>query len=211
MALSLAVATIGLLTAFATYKWKKINADAIADRFPRLHRFLLNKWYFDELYGGMVVGGTLLLTRVLRWVDNTIVDGLVNGSASWTRGIVFGYSNHWKEKPLNSRVFLVLGMIAAAVVAVAGFQWLVPGERTVSGILVSGLGALGAGLLTFFFFWSGAGGFDKYVVDGLVNGVASSSGFFGLVFKKVQTGRVQTYLVFVLLGVMVFFFIFKSM
>jgi NADH-quinone oxidoreductase subunit L len=66
-----------------------------------------------------------------------------------------------------------------------------------------------AGLLTLFFFWSGAGGFDTYIVDGVVNGAAYTSGFFGILFKKFQTGRVQSYLVLAILGVMVFFFWFK--
>jgi NADH-quinone oxidoreductase subunit L len=34
MALSLAVAGLGILAAFATYRWKKISAEAVAQRFP---------------------------------------------------------------------------------------------------------------------------------------------------------------------------------
>jgi NADH-quinone oxidoreductase subunit L len=73
----------------------------------------------------------------------------------------------------------------------------------------SGIGAFFAGMLALFFFWAGAGGFDKYIVDGLVNGVAYFSGFFGVIFRKFQTGRVQTYIIFVLIGIMVFFFMFR--
>jgi NADH-quinone oxidoreductase subunit L len=46
-------------------------------------------------------------------------------------------------------------------------------------------------------------------VDGLVNGVAYGSSFFGFVFRKFQTGRVQTYIIFVIFGVMVLFFTFR--
>jgi len=42
-----------------------------------------------------------------------------------------------------------------------------------------------------------------------VNLVAYLAGFLGLVFRKIQTGRVQTYIAFVLFGVMVFFFIYR--
>ena len=76
-------------------------------------------------------------------------------------------------------------------------------------IIGAGLGAFFAGLLALFFFWAGAGGFDKYIVDGLVNAVANFSGFFGILLKKLQTGKVQTYIVFVMIGVMVFFFMFR--
>ncbi|MBI3766647.1 MAG: NADH-quinone oxidoreductase subunit L, partial [Ignavibacteriales bacterium] len=85
MALSLSVAGLGILAAFATYKWKKISADAWATRMSNLYDFLLNKWYFDELYGAVVVGGTLAFTQVLKWFDNNVVDGIVNGTASWTK------------------------------------------------------------------------------------------------------------------------------
>jgi len=50
------------------------------------------------------------------------------------------------------------------------------------------------------------GGFDKYVVDGLVNFMAYLSGFFGLLFRRVQTGKVQTYIVLVIFSIIIFFF-----
>ena len=55
------------------------------------------------------------------------------------------------------------------------------------------------------------GKFDKYVVDGFVNLTAYTVGFFGLLLRKTQTGRVQTYIAFVVFGVVVIFFIFKGM
>ncbi|MGB9665161.1 MAG: NADH-quinone oxidoreductase subunit L [Ignavibacteria bacterium] len=55
-----------------------------------------------------------------------------------------------------------------------------------------------------------SGQFDKYVVDGLVNLTAAVTGFFGMIFRKLQTGKVQTYLVMVLTGIIILFFIFKS-
>jgi NADH-quinone oxidoreductase subunit L len=53
-----------------------------------------------------------------------------------------------------------------------------------------------------------SGKFDNVVVDGMVNLVAYIAGFFGLIFRKFQTGKVQTYIIFVLLGVMVIFYAF---
>jgi NADH-quinone oxidoreductase subunit L len=55
------------------------------------------------------------------------------------------------------------------------------------------------------------GKFDKYVVDGIVNFVAYFTGFWGLLLRKTQTGRVQTYIAFVVFGVVVLFFVFKGM
>ena len=48
-----------------------------------------------------------------------------------------------------------------------------------------------------------AGTVDKYVVDGAVNGVASVMHGFGEGFRRVQTGRIQTYLVYVSASVLV--------
>ncbi len=205
MALSLVMAGLGILAAFATYYWKKISADALAARFSGLHRFLLNKWYFDELYGAVVIGGTHAVTRVLRWIDEHIIDGVVNGAASWTVAVVFGYGEQSREKKVSSAVFIAVGGIVAIAVAFWLGQWFWIQHAYVSAIVM----ALLTGGLTFFFFWSGAGGFDRYVVDGLVNGIAYISGFFGAVLRKVQTGRVQTYLVFVMLSVIVLFFLLR--
>jgi NADH-quinone oxidoreductase subunit L len=144
MLLSLLVAGLGILLAFATYYWKKIDADAVALRFRPVHRFLLSKWYFDELYNGLVVGGTLRLTRVLRWFDDNIIDGAVNGAG-----------------------------------------WLARGTSDVSGK------------------------FDNIVIDGFVNLSAYLSGIAGLVLRKFQTGKVQTYIVYVVLAVVVFYFVYR--
>jgi NADH-quinone oxidoreductase subunit L len=52
------------------------------------------------------------------------------------------------------------------------------------------------------------GKFDYIVIDGSVNLLAYVTGFFGLLFRKSQTGRVQTYIIFVLLGlVLIFYFV----
>lgn len=45
--------------------------------------------------------------------------------------------------------------------------------------------------------------FDTYVVDGIVNFTAYFAGLFGLIFRKVQTGKVQTYILFALVGMMI--------
>ncbi len=52
------------------------------------------------------------------------------------------------------------------------------------------------------------GHFDNIVIDGFVNLSANVTGFFGAVFRKVQTGKVQTYLVFVVIGVMLLIYFF---
>ncbi|HET7152457.1 MAG TPA: proton-conducting transporter membrane subunit, partial [Candidatus Kapabacteria bacterium] len=51
--------------------------------------------------------------------------------------------------------------------------------------------------------------FDRVVVDGSVNLIAGITQFFGVVFRITQTGKVQTYLAWVVFGVLAIFFWFK--
>lgn len=146
MIISLLVAGAGILLAFSFYYWKKFDADKIAEKIKPLYTFSINKWYFDEFYEGVFVRGTIGLTKVFRWFDNNIIDGVVNGVASLTqRGS------------------------------------------------------------------SGTGKFDNSFIDGLVNLVGSIVMFFGLLFRKIQTGKVQNYIAYVLLGIVIFYFIFRTM
>lgn len=50
--------------------------------------------------------------------------------------------------------------------------------------------------------------FDNVVVDGAVNLIASVTGYFGAGLRKMQTGRIQTYLVFALIGLLLIFYFF---
>ena len=203
--LSLSIAGLGILAAFATYHWKKISADTVAQKLHWLHNFLEKKWYFDELYAALIIAGTHAVTRMLRWFDDHVVDGLVNGSAGWTRAVVFGYTEHAKEQKPSAVVFLVTGTIVSVLVGILVGQWLWTAEGALLAIVVGLL----SGALSLFFFWSGAGGFDKYVVDGMVNGIGYFSGFFGILLRKLQTGRVQTYIIFVMVGVILLFYFFR--
>jgi NADH-quinone oxidoreductase subunit L len=54
------------------------------------------------------------------------------------------------------------------------------------------------------------GKFDNIVVDGLVNFMAYLSGFIGLVLRRFQTGRVQTYLVLVVFSLVIILYLFKT-
>jgi NADH-quinone oxidoreductase subunit L len=146
MILSLLLAGAGILLAFAFYYWKKLDADKFAEKIKPLYTFSLNKWYFDEFYEAVVVNGLLGLTRVFRWFDNTIIDGVVNGVAYLTQ----------------------------------------------KGSSVTGK-------------------FDNSFIDGLVNLIGSIVMFFGLLFRKIQTGKVQNYIAYVLLGIIIFYFIFRTM
>ncbi len=54
-----------------------------------------------------------------------------------------------------------------------------------------------------------SGWFDTFVVDGAVNFTAFFSGFVGLSFRRLQTGKVQTYIVFVVFAIIILLMFFK--
>jgi NADH-quinone oxidoreductase subunit L len=80
MAVSVAVAALGIFLAYRFYKRDESWATPrrFATRFAPVHRLLENKYYIDELYQATVIGGTLALCRILWWIDANIIDGLVN-------------------------------------------------------------------------------------------------------------------------------------
>ena len=87
MILSLSLALLGILLAYLIYQWKKINADKLASSLKPLYNLSFNKWYFDEIYYATFVAGTLGLSKFFAWFDATVIDGIVDGTASVTRGL----------------------------------------------------------------------------------------------------------------------------
>jgi len=57
----------------------------LAAAVPRVYDFVLNKWYFDELYNAIFVRPAIWLARVLWQVgDAQVIDGIPNGIAALT-------------------------------------------------------------------------------------------------------------------------------
>jgi NADH-quinone oxidoreductase subunit L len=87
---ALVVAWIGAGIAWAYYGPAAAGrAERFAERWPRLHRALVNKLYVDELYDFLIVRPLWRLARGT-WaiVDKTIIDGLfVNGTGELVRWV----------------------------------------------------------------------------------------------------------------------------
>jgi NADH-quinone oxidoreductase subunit L len=57
----------------------------LASTFRAVYLFVLNKWYFDELYDALFVQPAIAASRTLWQVgDATIIDGVPNGLAELT-------------------------------------------------------------------------------------------------------------------------------
>src|SRR3954451_13096888 len=96
---SVAVATLGWFIAYVLYKKDSAFARAtrLRLRFAFLHRVLENKYYVDEFYNTVFVGGTLAFSRALSWFDAHVIDGIVNGVRHLTV-ILFGHGSSLFDK-----------------------------------------------------------------------------------------------------------------
>ena len=73
---------VGLGTAWVFYIGNPSIPHRLAENQPHLYRFLLNKWYFDEIYDFLFVRPALAIGRFL-WKrgDGKVIDGFLNGVA----------------------------------------------------------------------------------------------------------------------------------
>jgi len=143
MILSILIAAGGIFMAFSVYQWKKISADALAKRAGFLYKGSINKWYCDDIYNTLFLNGSHVVMRALRWFDETIIDGIVNGAATVTTFL--------------SRI---------------------------------------------------SGWVDNHIVDGLVNGTATTADRAGALLSRIQSGKVQTYLLYVIFSFLILFVFF---
>jgi len=114
-ALILVVATGGIVAAWWAYVKRPALPERLASRFSRSHRFLLNKWYFDEVYEALLVQPAKRVGLGLwKTGDGDVIDGLgPDGVASATlslarraRVLQSGYLYHYAFAMLIGLVVL---------------------------------------------------------------------------------------------------------
>ncbi len=73
---------LGFVLAWYFYIVNTAAPRRLAEIQPMLHRFLLNKWYFDEIYDALIVRPAFAIGRFL-WKkgDMGVIDGSINGVA----------------------------------------------------------------------------------------------------------------------------------
>jgi NADH-quinone oxidoreductase subunit L len=112
----LAVGASGIALATVLYVMAPDWPARIATRFQGLYQFLLNKWYFDELYDALFVRPAFRLGQGLwKTGDGTVIDGIgPDGIATTTRNIArragalqSGYLYHYAFAMLIGVVVLI--------------------------------------------------------------------------------------------------------
>jgi len=138
----------GFLLATVIYCWKWMDAEEIRRQFAGVHRFLVNKWWFDELYEIIFIKPTHWISGVIssfdrlcidwclhtlvclttafssageKLADQTIVDGFVNKLASFTYGT--GLKLRGAQTGRLRQYVMFIGAGTVAVFALASFIW----------------------------------------------------------------------------------------
>jgi len=81
----LGAAVIGIAVAISFYILAPATPARLSQSFAPVYRFLLNKWYFDELYDAIFVQPALRLAKfVWHTGDEQVIDGVPSGLATLT-------------------------------------------------------------------------------------------------------------------------------
>ena len=87
LAIGAAISIVGIGIAYWLYILRPETPAMLIRRFGRLHTFLVNKWYFDELIDVLIVRPVLAIGRFAdSFFERFVVDGLVIGTEETVRG-----------------------------------------------------------------------------------------------------------------------------
>ena len=78
-------ALTGFIVAVLFYLVRVFNPETVKKGLFPIHGFLINKWFFDELYDLVFVKPTLILAQVAALIDRKIIDWLADNSVTILR------------------------------------------------------------------------------------------------------------------------------
>jgi NADH-quinone oxidoreductase subunit L len=88
LALGGLISIVGISAAYLVYVRRPGTTAALIRRFGAVHAFLVNKWYFDELYDAVVYRPLLAVGRFCNdVVERVVVQGLVAAAVDLVRGV----------------------------------------------------------------------------------------------------------------------------
>lgn len=119
--LSILVASFGIFVAYLFYVKKPELPGKTVATFRPVHKFFLNKWYFDELYDAAIVQPIVTTSKFLwRGVDVYVIDFTVN-AFGWVPKTLGGIFRHVQTGRIQTYVFtMVAGVIVLVTIFFAG-------------------------------------------------------------------------------------------
>jgi NADH-quinone oxidoreductase subunit L len=103
--ISLGAAGAGMLLGGLFYVWRPSLPDIWAQRLRPLYLASYNKYWVDEFYGWAITRRTMDAARAVFTFDSKIVDGVVNGLATLSRGLsrlVGGFDKYFVDGLVNT-------------------------------------------------------------------------------------------------------------
>ncbi|MBR0679093.1 NADH-quinone oxidoreductase subunit L [Roseomonas eburnea] len=115
------VGLAGIALAYILYMLLPSVPGKLAETFGGVYRFLLNKWYFDELYDAIFVRPARALARVLwQTADARIIDGVPNGAASLATDVAQGAVRIQTGRVANYAFVMIAGLAVFVSILVFG-------------------------------------------------------------------------------------------
>ena len=114
---------VGTLLAFYCYQLKPDLPKTLSSKFSGIYQFLLNKWYFDELYDLLFVRSAFRFGHAL-WKkgDGAVIDGLGPDGISSVVRRLSGQAVRLQSGFLYHYAFaMMIGLIAFASWYIFGF------------------------------------------------------------------------------------------
>jgi NADH-quinone oxidoreductase subunit L len=115
------VAVLGLLLAWWFYIRKPELPEKLAKSLHAPYVLLYNKYYVDEIYNALFVAPLLFISKYILWhvIDEGIIDGVVNGTASAARGSGGKLRELQSGNARSYASWVVLGAVGFAVLLLA--------------------------------------------------------------------------------------------
>ena len=116
-AIAVIVAFIGFLIALYLYIIRPSAAKKLANGLRPIYTLLWNKYWVDELYGAVIIGPLIWLSRNVLWkvIDVGLIDGTVNGSAFVSRGVGGGLRRMQGGNTRSYAAWVVIGAVAVTI------------------------------------------------------------------------------------------------
>ena len=116
---------IGILLAAFMYVLpgsRGLVAAEMAAKFKWIHNFLLNKWWFDELYEVIFVKPSQMIGRWISWIDLNILDSIIHFSARATKAVARFWERLADQIIIDGSVNLIARWIYQAGVSLRRVQ-----------------------------------------------------------------------------------------
>jgi NADH-quinone oxidoreductase subunit L len=121
MATSVSFAASGIALAYLFYVARPELPGQLAEGARSVYTVLLNKYYVDEIYEAAIVRPIVQGSRLLwRWFDVAVVDGAVNGAASF----VAGNARIWRRLQTGNVQHYAASLLVGAAVVLAYYALL---------------------------------------------------------------------------------------